>query len=191
MPWLVFLAILAGTLFWFNDWVYRLPTPVPANYIAVSKGQYIGLILPVNDPGKPVLLHFFNPDCPCSRFNIRNFKRLYKTYHTKINFVIIAMCDRPRTADYIRNKFGLQVPVLFDRTIAVACGVYSTPQAAVLTANHRLYYRGNYNISRYCTDEKTDFAKKAIISILHNDNKIYFSQLALQSYGCKLPNCNK
>jgi hypothetical protein len=190
--WLILLFSAMGALFWYNEWVYHLPTPIPENYKPVSQGKFIKLKGPLEvDHSKPLFLHFFNPDCPCSRFNISNFKSLVKQYGRQVNFVIIVMNNKLYTAKEIQDKFDLNVPVLFDASIATSCGVYSTPQAVLLDTGHKLYYRGNYNISRYCTDEKTSYAKIAIAGLLHDHKKIIFNQLALRAYGCRLPNCNK
>jgi len=190
--WLMLLLSAMGVLFWYNEWVYHLPTPIPENYKPVSQGKLIKLKgLLEADQKKPLFLHFFNPDCPCSRFNISNFKSLVKRYSRQVNFVIIVMNNKLYTAKEIQDKFDLNVPVLFDASIATSCGVYSTPQAVLLDTGHKLYYRGNYNISRYCADEKTSYAKIAIEGLLHDHKKILFNQLALTAYGCRLPNCNK
>jgi hypothetical protein len=192
MIWLVFLFSLVGSLFWYNEIVYHLPTPVPENYKPVAPGTTIKLNKELEaDHSKPLFLHFFNPDCPCSRFNISNFKLLVKQYGNHVNFVIIVMNNKFCTAKQIQNKFDLKVPVLFDASIAPACGVYSTPQAVLLDTGHHLYYRGNYNSNRYCVDERTSYAKIAIVGLLHDHARLIFSQLALKAYGCRLPNCNK
>lgn len=191
--WLMFLLSAVCALFWYNEWVYHLPTPVPVNYRPVSQGKTIKLngALANYHSSKPLFLHFFNPDCPCSRFNISNFKALVRQYGSQVNFVIVVMNNHYYTGKQIQDKFDLQVPVLFDASIATSCGVYSTPQAVLLDAGNKLYYRGNYNSSRYCTDEKTSYAKIAIAGLLHNHAKIMFSQLALKAYGCQLPNCTR
>jgi hypothetical protein len=190
--WLIFLLLVVGALFWYNDWVYQQPTPVPKNYQATNTGQLIQL----NDPlkalkDKPLFLHFFNPDCPCSRFNIKNFKLLVKQYNSQVNFSVVVMSTKPYTVKEVQNKFDLNIPVLFDTSIATSCGVYSTPQAVLLDKDHKLYYRGNYNKSRYCTEEKTNYAKMAITGLLNDHTKITFNSSALQAYGCQLPNCTK
>ena len=99
------------------------------------------------------------------------------------------MSDKHYTVKEIQEKFDLNIPVSFDPSTAVACGVYSTPQAVLLDTIRKLYYRGNYNNSRYCTDEKTSFAKFAIEGLLNDRSKLVFSPLALRAYGCTLPNC--
>lgn len=190
--WLMALLSAIGALFWYNEWVYHLPTPVPQNYKPVSQGTPVKLNGPLDEyHSKPIFLHFFNPDCPCSRFNISNFKSLVKLYGSKVNFAIIVMNNKFYTAKQIQDKFDLDVPVLFDPSIAASCGVYSTPQAVLLDTEHKLYYRGNYNSSRYCTDEKNSYAKIAIKGLLNDHSKLVFSQLALRAYGCSLPNCDR
>jgi hypothetical protein len=37
----IFSAI--SLLFWYNEWVYSLPTPVPSDYHNVKKGDYIAI----------------------------------------------------------------------------------------------------------------------------------------------------
>ena len=181
------------SLFWYSEWRYSLPTPVPAQYHAVRAGEHIDISATFNAPkNKPVFLHFFNPDCPCSRFNVPHFKELAATYADQISFAVVVMTkDKDYTESYIREKYGLTVPVLFDTSLAGTCGVYSTPQAVLLTADRTLYYRGNYNRSRYCTDKKSNYAQTAIDSLLHNRQEPAFNQYALTAYGCSLPGCKK
>jgi len=191
--WLVFLFSGICTFFWYNEWVYSLPTPVPSNYKVIKTGTFIDLgdkLTTVNN--KPVFIHFFNPDCPCSKFNIPHFKSLVKEYSDKIDFAVVVMNnDKGYTASRVQEKFGLTIPVLFDPSIAVSCGVYSTRQAVLLDSKHKLYYRGNYNKSRYCSDKNSNYAQMAIDSLLNHNTTPVFNPYALTAYGCSLPNCNK
>jgi hypothetical protein len=200
IAWLIFLFAGIVALFWRNEWIYSLPTPVPSGYHAVNPGVRIEL-----SPGqlaligqnrarkKPLFLHFFNPDCPCSRFNMPHFKELVKQYDQQVDFAIVLMTGKKFTAAQIQHKFNLSypIPVLTDTTLAISCGVYSTPQAVIIDTAQKLYYRGNYNRSRYCRDEKTSFAKIALDSLLQNNLTPNFSPLALKAYGCQLPTCTK
>jgi hypothetical protein len=188
--WLILILSAIVGMFYRMQWIYGLPTPVPVNYRKVSLGETIdvdfnrGIV-----KTKPVVLHFFNPDCACSRFNIPHFKSLVNTFGDKVDFVIVPVTTRPITAAEIRDSFDLDIPVLLDTTIARVCGVYSTPQAAVIDLNDKLYYRGNYNKSRYCADKKTEYARHALESLLNSDTTLVFDPLALKAYGCKLPLC--
>ena len=179
-------------IFWYTDWKYSLPTPVPKQYHPVATGTYVDLEgkLPVSGD-KPVFLHFFNPDCPCSRFNIPYFKALIRKYGDKVSFGIVVLNNKDYTARQIQSKFDVDIPVSFDSTIAAACGVYSTPQAVLLDATRRLYYRGNYNRSRYCTDTRSNYAQMAIDSLFANIHQPIFAGYALKAYGCQLPVCTQ
>lgn len=178
--WLTLLFTMIVTLFWRNEYVYSLPTPVPKNLKAVRLGDDIDIPNILHSTSKPVFLHFFNPDCPCSKFNITHFKSLVKQYSNEITFVIVAMNKGTKTAKDIQNKFDLSLPVLFDKSIATSCGVYSTPQAVIISPDQKLYYRGNYNRARYCTDKKRNYAQQALDSLLHN-RKVLFNQFARAS----------
>jgi thiol-disulfide isomerase/thioredoxin len=193
---IIWLTILFGGityLFWKNEYKYSLPTPVPVHY----KGVAIGTSINLKDKlrvasGKPTFIHFFNPDCPCSKFNIPHVESLVKKYGNKMTFVIVVIGkDSKYTEQDIQDKFDLTVPVLFDKNIADVCGVFSTPQAVILDENQKLYYRGNYNRTRYCADEKSNFAQMAIDSLLNKNKNPSFDKLALKAYGCTLPKCKK
>lgn len=190
--WLVLLLIGISTLFWYNDWKYSLPTPVPINYKTVIPGEKIPLALKWRSTdSKPLFLHFFNPDCPCSRFNITHFKSLVRQYGPLVNFEIVVMSNKNYTVKEVQERFDVKVPVFFDSTIAIACGVYSTPQAVIIDAQNTLFYRGNYNKSRYCADPKSEYARMALDSLLHHRLNIVFDPFALKAYGCQLPSCTR
>ena len=79
---LLFSAV--GAIFWYNELVYHLPTPVPANYKAINTGTFVKVnVALANNGSKPLFLHFFNPACPCSRFNMANFKSMVKQYNNR------------------------------------------------------------------------------------------------------------
>jgi peroxiredoxin len=187
----VFAAI--AVLFWYTEWRYSLPTPVPEKYQAVKTREHIDLANRFIPSRKgPVFLHFFNPDCPCSKFNIPHFKSLVTEFEDKVNFAVVVLTnDKKYTAEKIQQKFGLAVPVLFDSSLAASCGVYSTPQAVLLDDDRSLYYRGNYNRSRYCTDKKSNYAQMALDSLLARKQEPVFNHYAVTAYGCSLPTCTK
>lgn len=188
--WLSLLVAAVAAIFWYNELQYQLPTPVPKGYQAKEIGSHIKLpVTFAGHTGKPLFLHFFNPDCPCSRFNIQQFKTIVQRYGHLVDFKIVAVTQKDYTAKEIQQKFNLALPVTFDQGLADLCGVYSTPQAALLDANHQLYFRGNYNRSRYCADERTSYARIAIDGLLAKNTQIKFNKFALVSYGCTLPGC--
>lgn len=189
--WLAVLMAAVGSLFWYQDWIYQLPTPLPEAYKPVQNGTYINIPRRVTlHSDKPVFLHFFNPDCPCSRFNQPHVKALVRQFGQQVNFAVVVVSPKPYSPAQVQAKLGMNLPVLIDSTLASACGVYSTPQAVLLDAQHRLYYRGNYNRSRYCTDEQTSYAKLALNDLLLKKSKRVTDARALTAYGCSLPYCS-
>ncbi|MFM2224723.1 MAG: hypothetical protein RJA07_925 [Bacteroidota bacterium] len=191
--WLGILLTGISYLFWQQEWKYSLPTPIPKNYHAVKHGDVVTFPNSFRvKNNKPLLIHFFNPNCPCSKFNIPHFKSLVKAYSSKMNFAIVVLnSSNEYSVEDIQSKFDLVIPVSFDTSIAVICGVYSTPQAAIFDRDNKLYYRGNYNKSRYCTDKQSNFAQMAIDSLLNHHDNPNFSIAAIKSYGCELPKCCK
>jgi hypothetical protein len=197
IAWLILLSTGIAGFFWRSELIYAMPTPVPEHYHAVAIGVRIEwpagakALLPKGN--KPLLLHFFNPDCPCSRFNVPHFRSLVNQYGQQVNFALVLMTDKRYTPDEVRHRFALPdgIPVLHDSLIAAACGVYSTPQAVIIDSSGQLFYRGNYNRNRYCTDEKSSYARLALESLLHNDLHPSFDPMALKAYGCKLPICTQ
>lgn len=188
-------ALLAGIayLFWYNELKYNLPTPVPPAYKEVKLGASVTIpekLLKQKD--KPVFIHFFNPDCPCSRFNLPHFRSLVRKYSDQITFAVVVINKNKKfeKADII-DKVGVDLPVEFDEGIAGVCGVYSTPQAVLIDRNHKLFYRGNYNKSRYCTEKASNYAQMAIDSLLQDSHYPTFGLTASVAYGCELPDCIK
>jgi hypothetical protein len=176
-----------------NEWRYSLPTPVPEGYQEVKPGSALNLEPFIrNKRNKPLFLIFFNPECPCSRFNLPHCESLIRQYGSAVNFAAVVMQDEEKfSPEEIQNKLGFPVPVYFDEQLAGVCGVYSTPQAVIVDTAGNLYYRGNFNKSRYCTDKNSYFARIALDSLLYKRDVPEFSQAALISYGCELPHCKK
>ena len=119
------------------------------------------------------------------------FKTLVAQYGNRVDFAIVVMNNDAYTEKEIRDKYDLHIPVLFDSLVAVRCGVSSTPQAVIIDPAHKLYYRGNYNRSRYCTDAQTNYAQMALDGLLQRRDYLRFDRFALTAYGCRLPNCQK
>lgn len=189
--WFTLLLAAISVLFWQNEYKYSLPTPVPQNYHKIALGSKVDLKCCIAD-SRPIFIHFFNPDCPCSRFNIPHVSGLIKKYGDRINFKIVVLNKKRNfTIEEIQQKFDAKIPVYFDSGIAKSCGVFSTPQAVLLDDSQNLYYRGNYNKTRYCTNADSNYAQMAIDSLLKENSSPSFDALALRAYGCSLPNCTK
>ncbi len=177
-----------GRVFWQQDLRYSLPTPRPADLVAPPVGGPLPLPAEVIAaahlvPGKPVLLNFYNHDCPCSRFNREHLQFLLNRFGAQVQFVGIVETELD---DAIETGLAMPHVVDHDAHIAKALGVYATPQAVLIDAHGRLLFRGNYNTSRYCTAAQTQFARLAIEAML-NDTGVVREPQADIAYGCSLP----
>jgi len=190
------LLTLVGYTLWEQDWKWGLPTPRPAQLRQPPVGAPLDLPAQVTAQwttatGRPLLLHFFNPDCPCSRFNQDHVRDLIRTHRGRVTIVaVIEPEGGPVQARAVANaERELGVPVLLDAdgSLAKMVGVYSSPQAVVVTAAGALYYRGNYNLARYCTDTQTEFARLALEHVLAGAPKYDAPVQARIAYGCPLP----
>lgn len=183
-------AGLMGWIFWEQEAKYVLPTPVPDHFKDVALGQRVDLSSDHILPGRVAMLHFFNPDCPCSRFNMKEFERIAIKYRDQADIYVVLQSSDEDDAETFRAKYDLNLPVLLDKDGAISdrCGIYSTPQSVVLDTASRLYFKGNYNAARYCTRKETSYAEIAMDHLLKGEKLPLWvtTELALP-YGCTLP----
>lgn len=161
-----------------------MPTTKPNEYHQVGLNEKIDLHIDLNQE-TGTLIHFFNPGCPCSRFNIKHYKSLPTNYGNGISFkaVIPEDADVSRAYDFIPDS--IEVTRDIGNEIAKACGVYSAPQAVILNKDRQLFYRGNYNKARYCTNKQTNFAEQALQNLLEDNTLNNLSPYATLAYGCQ------
>ena len=190
------LLVFAGYTLWQQDWKWGLPTPRPAHLIQPPVGARLALPETVAakwspSSGRPLFLHFFNPDCPCSRFNQDHVRDLIRAHRGQVTIVAVIEPEggtvSPRAVADAERELGVPVLLDADGSLAKMVGVYSSPQAVITTAAGALYYRGNYNLARYCTDARTEFARIAIEHLLAGDATYDAPVQARVAYGCPLP----
>lgn len=190
---LLFVLCIAciGFIFWKQELQFIKPTPKPENLVQIDMGDSIDIALFENYNTKPLYIHFYNYDCPCSRFNIKEFELMVAKYKDQINFLAILQSSDPlnstATKDF-ESKYGLGIPTIYDADGKYAdnLGIYSTPQA-VLVKDSKIFYKGNYNKARFCTSKNTRFAEMALEALLNNEAAPDFPLLATIPYGCELP----
>src|SRR5438067_11194706 len=99
------LLAFAGYVFWLQDWKYSLPTPKPQGLHQIAVGSKPPLPsalarLRRDAAGRPLFLHFFNPDCPCSRFNEDHVRALVRDNGATTRFVAVV---EPEGAELSRD----------------------------------------------------------------------------------------
>jgi hypothetical protein len=180
--------VAMGVVFWERDLQYSLPTPRPDGVRDVPLGARPTLPATLahaiaRQPAAPLLLHFYNPDCPCSRFNRDHVEELRRRFAGAVHVVEVL-----ETTPGVTTTSGIDVPHVVDAdgAIAAAFGVYATPQAVLLDGERRLRYRGNFNTTRYCSEPKTQFVRLAIEALLGTGAPVTDPRAAT-AYGCPLP----
>lgn len=183
-------ALFIGWMFWQQELKYVLPTPVPDNFKDVAVGERVYLSKYGVQREEITMLHFFNPNCPCSRFNMKEFQRLSNKYKDKANVYVILQSSSEEDMKWFSKKYDLDIPILLDKEGAISdrCGIYSTPQSVLLDRESRIYFKGNYNLTRYCTRKETSFAESAMDSLLQGKELPFWivNELTVP-YGCSLP----
>jgi hypothetical protein len=165
-------------LLWKEYFKYTLPASIPYNYKSVKAGETISLF---KEHKGLMLLHFYNPNCPCSKFNSTYIRQLYKKHKDELSFFVVV--EKAYLKDY-KNQFDFNL-IEDDGSLADSLGVYATPQAVILK-DGILVYRGNYNKTRFCTDKDTYFPEMVLDSLLNNKPLPKLPAAASQSYGCNL-----
>lgn len=186
------LALIFATIsliLWQAEFQYSLPTPIPEDYEEIFVGTCVDLPAGINlDPmGKAQFLHFFNPDCPCSRFNAGHFKYLYKTFSQELDFKVVI----PEGSSISKTQKLLErdISIIHDKEArwSHAVGVYSSPQAAIIDREGELYFRGNYNKARFCTLQGSNYAEISLKMLVKGLEAPVWDFYATRSYGCQLP----
>jgi hypothetical protein len=189
------IALLAviGYAFWLEDWRYSLPVTSPEGLVQPPLGSLLPLppsIAALKHSGRPLLMNFANPECPCTQFNLDHVRKLEQTFGNRVDFLTVLQSDSDLSearAEF--QSMHLRMPVMYDRGAKIGdwVGVYATPQAAILAADGSLYFRGNYNRSRYCSDESSEFVRIALDALVANRPLPRLSAEATVTYGCPLP----
>lgn len=193
----VMASLVCGVIawvFWRQDLQYARATPRPAGWHRPAVGAAVELPpaverLRASHPGRPILLHFFNPSCPCSRFNVDHVRTLASRFAADVTVVAVLAEGEPATMRAAYQTLQLDVPAYVDADcrLADALGVYATPQAAILDAAGRLYFVGNYNRSRFCRERDTEFARIALEAAVAGARPPAVGPAAAVAYGCPLP----
>jgi len=184
-----------GLALWRADWRYSLPTPRPPGLVQPDRVEpellaRLRAAAGASAPSLPLLVHIGSPDCPCTRFNREHVLELAEPCRGSIAQLALIELSEGEQAGPVAFDEDLRLPALAESegAIARALGVYSTPQAVLIDAAGRVFYRGNYNQSRFCTRAESAYVALAVAALRAGRPAPAFPPAALRSYGCELPN---
>ena len=187
------LLFVIGAAFWWQDWQYALPTPRPGGFYQPPLGSRPELppeLAAMRRAGWPMLVHYASSGCPCTEFNLDHVRKLQQTFGDRVDFVV-ALETGSAAAQAAREfeSLHLRMPVVIDSDgrVGQALGVYGTPQAVLLDTTGNIYYRGNYNQSRYCVEESSEFVRIALAALAKGRPLPSMPQEAFITFGCPFP----
>lgn len=144
---------------------YATPVTAPAGMKALPEGVEVPFdrLGDVDLRSGVVLVNFWREGCPCSRFAEGEFAQIAREFLALRHVTVVdgsleAWQDRGLPGTSVAN--GGQIAKRF--------GVWAAPAAAVV-ANGRVVYVGAYNVSRYCANAETAFARKAVSAALKGE----------------------
>jgi len=155
------------------------------------KGELARLLerdaMPESLPGSAAtLVHFWDPACPCSRFNEAHVRDLIAAYrHKGIGFVVVAHAAADVAAHAVIRRaaaaFGDQVPLVIQRASTAMVLPPSSPATAIFAADGELAYFGPYSVGAVCTTGSGAFVETVLNRLLRGDNPRQVNTLA---FGC-------
>lgn len=192
-------AVLTAGAFWFYEFRFLMPIAPPAD---AATGPAIGEPAPdlklrtidgasldLRAPGtRAVYLHFWNPDCPCSRFNEAKVRRLSAEYLPKgVRFVVLVEAPqgaKERAMSQAVRSLGL--PMLWDdeRQVAKAMGLFTSPAGCLIDEQGILQFRDTYASTAYCSSESSDSLEEALELMVAGK---VIPHRPKPAYGCVLP----
>lgn len=141
--------------------------------------------------GKLTLLNFWSPDCACSRFmepHVRELVQQFRPRGVQCITVIVPTGGRESETELLRRWYqrGIETPAVVDGDGALsrAFGVWAAPAAVIIEPQGRIAYLGAYNIGRFCNNEETAFAKRALEALLAGQLP---PRAKTPFYGCQAP----
>jgi thiol-disulfide isomerase/thioredoxin len=179
---------LAGTVYafwWFQVRDLR-PFAPQGEQMAVFEGEQLaGKLVELlrresaDTTGKTVVVHFWNPDCACNKFNDPHVRQIIDQYRASgVQFVTVA------THGQNPQQIAERARAIFDTPVLIGASLSSpkvTPAAAVLTAGGQLAYFGPYSEGAFCGANGGAFVEKALDAVLDGNNPQELNTLA---FGC-------
>lgn len=189
--------------FWTFEMRYFLPATRPAGAAQIDASvrplspmaglQTSAGKLALVDSGHPVLINFWNPECPCSRFMEHHVRELLSAYRGKgVRFVTVVVSPEDGlsasdcAAKWLSRGFAPdQMPYVVDSddSISRKFGVWAAPAAVILDSSGRVEYIGAYNVARYCDNAATAYAQMALEDVIAGRHP---AVATLPFYGCQV-----
>ncbi|WP_156970543.1 DUF6436 domain-containing protein [Andreprevotia chitinilytica] len=180
--WLMVVVWLLGTawaLWWFQGRNLRpfslmsgqtahvVPFTRPDITLPPSFTQQIGAN---HAPAKALLVHFWNPDCPCARFSDLHVKALLAAFGPQgVTLLVVpkpGVTASAQLADKVRATFGRSAILIEPAQWPTALTVPVSPATAVFDGSGHLAYLGPYSLDSFCSTTDNGPAERVLQGIL-------------------------
>lgn len=137
-------------------------------------------------PDDAYLVHFWQPDCSCNRFNQTHVNDIANKYQEK-NFQLVTIVrPHPDYSDQqiinmAKEQFGSNVIIDHQKLLTGAARIPATPAAAVLDKTGKLAYFGPYSDSTFCGVGGTAFVERVADLLVQGE---VTSLLNTMVFGC-------
>lgn len=176
MTLLLVMVWLAGTAWAF--WWFQLRYLQPAGSAISLQVDALLQDLPPLPLQSLLLVHFYDPDCLCSRFNEAHARTIMQAYSQQGIHFLIAVPDAAVLAE-AEQTFGF--PAFVSQ---VPPEQLSSPLALVLDADRQPVYLGSYSDKTGCTSDDGRLVENTLDALLAVDARRTPSQV---SGGCRCP----
>ena len=189
------LCWLAGTIYAF--WWFQVRDlrsfDASAEQVAVFAVDQLAeqlRVLPVtlnpSDNGQALVVHFWNPDCGCNKFNNPHVRDIVDEYRDKgIRFltVVRAQPGQDTQALLAEAEALFHAPAVLESSLKLAAtsAPSATPAAAVINNQGQLAYFGPYSDSAFCGANGSSFVEKTLDKLLAGNTPESVNTLA---FGC-------
>lgn len=141
-------------------------------------------------PGFIKVVHFWDPDCPCSRFNEVHVKQIMSEYAGKnVQFTIVVSgndaATRKQRLARAQKIFNSKAVTEIRDDWPMQNGPPSSPAVGIISAKGELVYFGPYSLGARCSATKGQFVEK-VLNKLQDKNSVK-KQLNTLAVGCFCP----
>ena len=175
----------AGTVaaFWWFEF-RNLRTFLPEQ-VAMFQAERLGDLAaetgaPARGPG-PVIMHFWDPACPCTRFTTPHVQDIVASYADR-DVGLVVLVPEAGLEDAARATFGATTDV----RVAGTLNPVSSPAAVLLDAQGELAYFGPYSTGAGCTTGDGSFVESVLDSLNAGYNPRQVNTLATGCF-CRWP----
>lgn len=133
------------------------------------------------------VVHFYNPDCPCNKFNEAHVRELMTHYGNQgVRFVVVVnpASSLGQQQAMARAKQIFNHPAVIGFRQIRDIHPPSSPAVAILDAQGQLAYFGPYSVGAVCTVQNGGFVETALDKLFQGKNSKQLNTLAV---GCFCP----